>query len=82
MNERVFEVSFAEGTGWQVVSDGRVLATVHSQDRGKDRAILAAKRFAHEGGVGIVRVLTKTRSVLKEHTYGKAPVRRRMLVEE
>jgi hydrogenase maturation factor len=79
MDERVYEVLFAEGTGWQVVSEGKVLATVHSQDRGRDRAILAAKRHASEGGVGVVRVLTKAGTVLREHAYGKATVRRRIL---
>lgn len=80
MEEKVFEVAFVEGVGWQVVSDDKVLATVHSQRRGRDRAIMAARRFAKEGGTAVVRVMAKTGPVYKEHTYGKAPVRRLALV--
>lgn len=62
MNERVPMVAPAEGAGRQIASEGKMLATVHANDRATERAILAAKRFAGEGGVGIVRVVSRTGS--------------------
>jgi hypothetical protein len=75
MNETMFEVVFVEGTGWRVMSEGKVVASVHNQGRAKDRAILNAKRVRAQGGIGVVRIFAKTGGLYREHAYGRHTAR-------
>ncbi|WP_066924765.1 hypothetical protein [Methylobacterium sp. CCH5-D2] len=78
MNETVFEVAFVEGAGWRVMSEGKLVASVHNQERAKDRAILNAKRVSAQGGVGVVRIFAKAGGLYKEHAYGRQTARLRI----
>lgn len=78
MSETVVQVSHVEGAGWQVSSEGKVLATLRSQVSAKDRATLIAKRIVTQGGIGVVRIFAKEGGSFKEHAHGRVSVRRRI----